>query len=270
MFKDGDIVFNDARLLDEPLIDNQHAIKPVLVFHSSHLTGDNIKGSYRYAIDHHENVAKYIVLTTQQKQDILAQSDVPEHKIQVIPHFIEPSTLPEQERKNQFVYLGRFSKEKRIDHIVKAFKLFKAKGYDTKLKLYGGVSGPEQEEIKNLISKESMLDVVEIEPFTNHPKEVFRESRASILTSTYEGFGLSMMESINEGCPVLAYDIRYGPNEIIEEGENGSLIPTGDIEALAQAMERIITHPLQHVQTRQPLTPQAAQHHFEQLFKTLI
>lgn len=270
MFKDGDIVFNDARLLDEPLIDNQHAIKPVLVFHSSHLTGDNIKGSYRYAIDHHENIAKYIVLTTQQKQDILAQSDVPEHKIQVIPHFIEPSTRPEQERKNQFVYLGRFSKEKRIDHIVKAFKLFKAKGYDTKLKLYGGVSGPEQEEIKNLISKEKLAEVVEIEPFTNHPKEVFRESRASILTSTYEGFGLSMMESINEGCPVLAYDIRYGPNEIIEEGENGYLIPTGDIEALAQAMERIITHPLQHVQTRQPLTPQAAQHHFEQLFKTLI
>lgn len=221
-------------------------------------------------IDHHKQVSAYIVLTTQQKQDILAQSDIPEQKIQVIPHFIEPSTLPEQERKNQFVYLGRFSKEKRIDHIVKAFKLFKAKGYETKLKLYGGVSDSQEDELKDLISKEGLSEDVDIESFTNHPKEVFRESRASILASTHEGFGLSMMESINEGCPVLAYDIRYGPNEIIEAGENGYLIPTGDIEALAQAMERIINHPLKHVHTRQSLTPKAAQHHFEQLFKTLI
>ncbi|PTK46881.1 glycosyl transferase family 1, partial [Staphylococcus nepalensis] len=192
--------------------------------------------------------------TTQQKQDILAQSDIPEQKIQVIPHFIEPSTLPEQERKNQFVYLGRFSKEKRIDHIVKAFKLFKAKDYETKLKLYGGVSDSQEDELKDLISKEGLSEDVDIESFTNHPQEVFRESRASILASTHEGFGLSMMESINEGCPVLAYDIRYGPNEIIEAGENGYLIPTGDIEALAQAMERIINHPLKHVHTRQSLT----------------
>ena len=168
------------------------------------------------------------------------------------------------------MYLGRFSKEKRIDHIVKAFKLFKAKGYETKLKLYGGVSDSQEDELKDLISKEGLSEDVDIESFTNHPQEVFRESRASILASTHEGFGLSMMESINEGCPVLAYDIRYGPNEIIEAGENGYLIPTGDIEALAQAMERIINHPLKHVHTRQSLTPKAAQHHFEQLFKTLI
>lgn len=269
LFKDGDIVFDDARVLDQPLIDNQHAIKPVMVFHSSHLSGENIKGSYRYALNHHQNVARYIVLTTQQKQDILAQTDIPEHQIEVIPHFIEPSTLSEGARKNQFVYLGRFSKEKQIDHIVKAFKLFKSKGYDTTLKLYGGTPGPDQDEIKALIEQEGLEDVVTIEPFTHHPTAVFRESRASLLTSTHEGFGLSMMESINEGCPVLAYDIRYGPNEIIEAGENGYLISKDDIEGLAQAMERIIQHPLQNVHTRQSLTPKAAQQHFEQLFKVL-
>ena len=59
---------------------------------------------------------------------------------------------------------------------------------------------------------------------TQKPLVEFEKSKASILTSKYEGFGLTIMESIEMGCPVLSYDVRYGPNEIINHGENGYLI----------------------------------------------
>ena len=47
---------------------------------------------------------------------------------------------------------------------------------------------------------------------------------ASLLTSRYEDFGLSIMESINYGCPVISYNVRYGPSELITNHENGILV----------------------------------------------
>lgn len=271
LFKDGDIVFNDARLLDRPLLDTQHDIKRLMVFHSTHLTEEgNIKGSFKTALLNPQHVAYYLVLTEQQKADILAETDVPKNQIAVMPHFIEASELKEVERKDQFVYLGRFSKEKQIDHIVKAFKTFKDNGYSTKLKLYGAVPGAERDRIEQCIKDNQLETEVEIKSFTSDPNQVFRESLASFLTSTYEGFGLAMMESINEGCPVIAYDVRYGPNEVIIDGENGYLIEPNNIKQLAQAMMQAADQPLKAVHTREKLTPEAAKNNFEALFQALV
>lgn len=57
------------------------------------------------------------------------------------------------------------------------------------------------------------------------------------MTSQYEGFGLSIMESINSGCPVISYNVRYGPSELITNHENGILVKKDDIEGFADAME---------------------------------
>ena len=72
-FSDGDVVFNDARLLDEPLLNQTHATKNILVFHNSHLNGQQIKGSYKFALNHSEKVEKYLILTEKQKKILLAK-----------------------------------------------------------------------------------------------------------------------------------------------------------------------------------------------------
>ncbi|OFR27517.1 hypothetical protein HMPREF2897_09930 [Staphylococcus sp. HMSC065D05] len=51
------------------------------------------------------------------------------------------------------------------------------------------------------------------------------------------------MESIEVGCPVIAYDVRYGPDEIIEHGENGYLVEPDNIEVFAVHMDKIIKNP---------------------------
>ncbi len=58
------------------------------------------------------------------------------------------------------------------------------------------------------------------------------------------------MESIEVGCPVIAYDVRYGPGEIIEHGENGYLVEPDNIEAFAAYMDKIIKNPLTKVETK--------------------
>lgn len=66
--EDGDIVFNDARLLDGALLQQTNNTKNVLVFHNSHLDGSNVKKSYKYALTNSERVTKYLVLTNHQKK----------------------------------------------------------------------------------------------------------------------------------------------------------------------------------------------------------
>ena len=60
------------------------------------------------------------------------------------------------------------------------------------------------------------------------------------------------MESIEVGCPVIAYDVRYGP-EIIEHGKNGYLVEPDNIEAFSAYMDKIIKNPLKHVKTKETL-----------------
>jgi poly(glycerol-phosphate) alpha-glucosyltransferase len=61
-----------------------------------------------------------------------------------------------------------------------------------------------------------------------------------IVSSNYEGQGLVVLEAFSRGCPVVAYDISYGPSEMIEPGVNGELVPAGDIEALGATIGRLI------------------------------
>ena len=266
-FRDQDIIFNDARLLDKSLINSTKNIKPILVFHSSHLEGDSIKSSYKLALNNSDKIAKYYVLTNQQKEDIQNDLNIPDEKFVVIPHFIKTSSNSTNEIKDQFVFVGRFSEEKQISHIIESYKLYIDNGGSTKLVLYGGIKGEERTKIEKLIKQYNLQNEVTIHPFTNDPLQVFRESKASLLTSKFEGFALSVMESINEGCPVIAYDIKYGPSEIIVNGENGYLIEPNNIEEFSKAMISIIENPLENVKTKDEITYQAAINNFNSLIK---
>lgn len=268
-FVDQDIVFNDARLLDKSLINSTKNIKTILVFHSSHFEGASIKSSYKLALNNSDKIAKYYVLTNHQKEDIQNDFNIPDEKFKVIPHFINAPTSFINEKKDQFIFMGRFSEEKQISHIIESYKLYKEKGYTTKLVLYGGVKGEERTKIESLIKKYDLQNEIDIQEFTNNPAQVFRESKASLLTSKFEGFPLSIMESINEGCPVIAYDIRYGPREIIVNGENGYLVEPNNVEQFSEAMISISENPLKNVKTKDGITYQAAINNFDSLIKTV-
>lgn len=68
---------------------------------------------------------------------------------------------------------------------------------------------------------------------------ILKRSWALIMPSTQEGYGLAIMEAMACGTPPIAYD-SGGPAEIIRDGENGFLIPTGDYDILKWAVKRIV------------------------------
>jgi poly(glycerol-phosphate) alpha-glucosyltransferase len=63
------------------------------------------------------------------------------------------------------------------------------------------------------------------------------------MTSSFEGYPLSTLESMSRGCPVVSYDIKYGPREQIADGADGFLVPRGDVEGLADRLVELLRSP---------------------------
>ena len=63
------------------------------------------------------------------------------------------------------------------------------------------------------------------------------------MTSWYEGYPLSTIESMSRGCPVVSYDIKYGPREQISDGVDGFLVPPGDVDMVARRVIELLESP---------------------------
>ncbi|MGX5789833.1 glycosyltransferase [Staphylococcus equorum] len=269
-FTDNDTVFSDARALDAPLLNQSNKTNNLLVFHSSHLRDDNIKGSFKFALNNSNKVSKYIVLTHKQKNDIHNITSIDSEKFSVIPHFIQEQNIDKNiEKENRFIFLGRLGVEKQLDHIIKAYNKFLESGHTTKLAIFGRDELNQKEMIENLINDFGIQDKVSINDYTNNPSIEFQKSKASLLTSKFEGFALSVMESIDVGCPVISYDVRYGPSEIINHGENGYLVEANNISLLADYMKEVIERPLPSIKTKSELKYNSAIDNYKKLLSSL-
>ncbi|MEG0255973.1 MAG: glycosyltransferase, partial [Vagococcus sp.] len=65
------------------------------------------------------------------------------------------------------------------------------------------------------------------------------------------GFCLSLLEAMEHGVPVISYDIRYGPSEMIEDGKNGYLIEPNNMDEMKEKLAYLLSHPEQHKEMSQ-------------------
>lgn len=155
------------------------------------------------------------------------------------PFSIEEEELKKEvlETKKVILYFGRFEeKVKNFTLMLEAFsqsKLYE-KGYQ--LHLMG--SGDDADFIQQKIKTFNLNGYVKILPFKENPFEEVREAKFTILTSYYEGFPLSVIESLALGTPVVAVDCNSGPREIIQNEFNGLLVENHNTKDLAEAMNR--------------------------------
>jgi len=74
----------------------------------------------------------------------------------------------------------------------------------------------------------------------DNPFKYMRRAHAFVLSSDYEGYPSVLTEAMASGCPVISTDCPSGPNEILEAGNCGLLVPVKDEEALAGQMQKIL------------------------------
>ena len=229
----------------ETLSYDRDNVKQIYVLHNPHIRApfarlDSLSYPYQGLFERRDDVGAIVFLTNAQRADAEAAFGSHDNFV-VIPHHMTPvEQNPAIERDPHLVVmLARLDQQKQIDHAIRAFARVVAFVPDARLEIFG--NGPDEKSMADLIVKLGVADNVRLMGYTTDPSAVYQRATASMLTSRYEGFGRVILESLANGCPVVSYDIKYGPGDMIHDGENGFLIPAGDIEAMASRITTLLT-----------------------------
>ena len=114
--------------------------------------------------------------------------------------------------ENYFIHVGRFTRQKRHDRLL---KLFKDSQVAESLVLMGEGSSSQVAQIHRLVTDNDLGHQVVVMGFHPNPFPYIRGATALLLTSDYEGLPTVILEALACGTPVIAYDCVSGPREIL-------------------------------------------------------
>ena len=183
----------------------------------------------------------YIFLTEFNKKKIMELNNkghiiIDESKTYIKPNFvnIDREVIPFEKRNNQFIFVGRLDKLKGINILLEAWKEIK----DFDLIICG--TGPEEEWCKKFIEEKGISNV-QMLGFVENEKvmSIISESKALLLpTQCYEGFPMTIVESLACGTPIIGSDIG-NVGSLIEEGVTGLKFKYNSVESLSKIVRNI-------------------------------
>jgi len=103
--------------------------------------------------------------------------------------------------------------------------------------------GKQRENLLSLAQEIQLDEVIDFPGYVDNPYKYMRQADVLAVTSSLEGFGNVLVESMAVGTPVVSTDCPVGPSEILEGGKWGPLVPVGDESALATAIEDTLADP---------------------------
>ena len=202
--------------------------------------------------NHHNNNSKYInsLVSSCKNMDyfVPVSKELAEFykkylgkKVFYIPNCLDkiPNKLSKLDSKN-LVSVGRLSKEKGFDDLLRLFKKISSKHSDWKLNIIG--DGMERNDLLALANELKLGDKVVFHGYQNkeYINEVLLDSSIYVMTSHTESFGLVLIEAMSYGIPCLAYTSAQGANEIIDDGVNGYLIKDRNEEEMLEKINNLI------------------------------
>lgn len=226
---DGGILSNGQLLFEH------HApAKLVVVVHADHYDAhftnkQNIlwNNFYEYQFTHAEEVADFVVSTEKQRELFIDQEKHYEHqlvRVTTIPvGSLNQLRQPQKKRRpHSLITASRLAAEKHIDWLVRAVVKAHEAVKDVSLDIYG--QGGQNKMLRDLINQnnaQSYIHLMGQHDLTN----VYTKYAAYIAASTSEGFGLSLMEAVGSGLPMIGFDVPYGNQTFIRNNKNGYLLP---------------------------------------------
>ena len=204
------------------------------VIHGSHLEDDGVtlRESRRPVLEAIDKLDLVVTLTNRQRLDLERLLD-PQVPLVTIPNAIDlPAAFAADRDPERGIVLASLTERKRVGHALAAVAGVPA----ARLDIYG--DGPERCRLESRAG----AGIV----FQGHVRGAAREleNRSFLLvTSRSEGSPLAIMEALAAGCIPIAYDIPYGPADLIADGRTGFLVEDGDTGGLQSRIEELLAMP---------------------------
>ncbi|WP_151964513.1 glycosyltransferase [Acinetobacter oleivorans] len=224
----------------EPLREiKQENMRFIGTIHATHLNGPDIQNStinrhYHSYFKYSNELDALVILTERQKQHIKQRFGM-EEKLFVIPHIYE-KTIDHVNFSNRdpmfCLTIARYDKAKNLDSLIRVFKKVVEVIPNAYLNIYG--FGSEYNFLQSQIDEHQLNNHIKLMGYNENTDALYNKASLFLFSSRSEGFGMAVLEALCHGCPVVSYDIDYGPSDMINHDENGYLITFQDEELFAQ------------------------------------
>lgn len=198
-------------------------------------------GCEHFNYDSCSKIMRFSKYITYPKLDALVLLTIPdskryfyvgENKLYVIPNIVSFQT--EDNAKfdaKRIIAVGRLSRQKGFDYLIQVAKKLKNEIPEWQIDILG--DGDQREYLLNEIQKNNLNNFVNIKPATNNIMEELLKSSIYVMTSRFEGLPMVLIEAQECGLPIVSFDCKEGPNQIVQDNKNGYLVEVGDSNTFA-------------------------------------
>ena len=255
--KEDVLIIDRASENGQTILENAGQSKVLSVIHADHFSETRTDKNhilwnnyYEYPFAQYKHFAGYITATDAQnklfKKQFKKYVGVDLDIFTIPVGNLEKLCYPTEGRKKySLITASRLAPEKHLDWLVEAVVKARQKVPELTLDIYG--KGAEENNLKELIQKRKAAKYIKL--CGQHKlDEIYINYEGYFSASTSEGFGLTLMEAVGSGLPIIGFDVRYGNQTFIDDQENGYIIPITDqmetskkIEKLADCVVKLFT-----------------------------
>jgi glycosyltransferase involved in cell wall biosynthesis len=191
---------------------------------------------------HYPKLDAFVTVSQRDADDYRAHHTWPHTRLLAMPNGVPTPQIPPSTGDSKIVMsAGRLTQGKRFDVLIRAFAKVAANHPDWQLRIYGG--GDKDAELRRLILELGLHNhVLMMGRFVPLEPE-WAKAAIAASTSAREAFGMTLVEAMRYGVPVVSTNAPHGPGEIVHHGVDGLLTPVNDVDAFANALLELIRDP---------------------------
>lgn len=134
----------------------------------------------------------------------------------------------------RIIAVGRLAQQKGFDLLLQAVHLIKNQMNGWTVEVFG--EGENKDMLLQMSKNLGVSSIVHFQGYTSDVQEQMLQSSIYIMSSRFEGMPLVLLEAQSCGLPIISFDCKEGPSEIVEDGKSGYLVKPFDIKEMSEKL----------------------------------
>lgn len=202
---------------------------------------DMIKSKLADYIDYHINCKRYdraYLLTQQDKEENFPNDKHFRWMWNPSSFAVDKEANKKGEREHVVIASGRLNYQKDYPALLRSWSLLKSRKNDWRLRILG--EGGDLSTLQLLVKDLNIENSVDFVGYSSDVAGEMRKASIFAMTSLFEGFGLVIVEAMSCRLPVVSFDTKYGPRDIIRDGVDGFLVLNRDEKMMAERLYQLM------------------------------